>query len=140
VTALTQTWTVDETLDLRGRDLEGALVRRERTTLRCAGLPFEFTLRVDERTEAGLVVQFRLRLEERRHGEGAAETTDGGIAGVREGAPTPIAVELVVRPVIPAVSLEKLGPWERTAVRQAARKLLLTAAEQVAERGGAWKG
>jgi len=69
VTALTETWAADEPFDLRGRDLEGALVRRERTSLRCA-----------------------------------------------------------------AASLEKLGPWERTAVRQAARKLLLAAAAQVAAR------
>jgi hypothetical protein len=120
VTALTQTWTADEPLELRGRDLEGVLVRRERTRLSCAGVPFEFTLGVEERTESGLVVQYRLALRERAE---TAETAE------------PIAVELVVRPVIPAASLEKLGPWERTAVRQAARKLLLAAAEQVAARG-----
>lgn len=117
MTALAKIWTPDEPLDLDGRDLEGALVRRERTQLRCAGVPFEFTLSVDERSEAGLVRQFRLALRER------TETVQ------------PIAFELVVRPVIPAASLEKLGPWERTAVRQAARKLLLAAAEQVVARG-----
>jgi hypothetical protein len=119
VTDLAKTWTVDEPLDTRGRDFEGALVRREQTRVSCAGLSFEFRVTVDERTAAGLVVQYRLELRE--------------TAGVDDG--DAIAMALVVRPVIPAVSVEKLGPWERTALRQAARKLLRTAAGRVAERG-----
>ena len=119
MTALTQRWSSDEPLDLRGRDLEGALVRRERTRLRCDGVAFDFRVAADELTDTGLVRQFRLSVCE---ASGAATAQ-------------PIAAELVVRPVIPAVSVEKLGPWERTALRQAARKLLLRVADEVSARG-----
>ena len=115
------TWTVEEALDTRRDDLEGALIRRARTRLCHGVVPFEFTMTVEERTDAGLVLQYRL---------GLVEVDGNGRTG-------PISAELFVRPVIPAASVDKMGPWERTALRQAARKLLRSVAEQATVRGAA---
>jgi hypothetical protein len=107
-------WSLDEPLALGPRGLEDVLVRRERTALTCDGLRFDFLVDASERSEAGQIREVRLRLREEAAGA--------------------IDLEVVVRPRIQAVTIEKLGPLDLPTLRAAARKLLRSAAAQVAAR------
>jgi hypothetical protein len=92
-------------------DLVATLIRREATPLERDGVAFEFRRSVESRSEHGLMLQVRLSVRE---------------VGDRNG--DAIVEEVVVRPVLPAASVDELGPWERTALRQGARRVLLRAA------------
>lgn len=110
-------WTLSEATPeaTPGRDLTGVLVRRERTACAYGGVAFEFARDVESRNDAGLITQVRLTLREVPDARGHATAS-------------PYLDHIVVRPVLPARTLRRMSPWERTALRQAARTLLRRAA------------
>jgi len=135
-------WIAVEPDDFEGREPACVLLEHERTSLRYGDATFEFSVDTGERSDSGLIRQIRLSLREtgalvaQGHAGAVGDREPAGDAvpaGAVEAA-WPIAFEIVARPRILVASLDKLGPLDLPALRQAVRRLLQTAAAQVAAR------